>query len=111
MFNKVRRYKEYNKSGDVFLVVFFDEIGFVEVLKYNFFKVLYSLLELGDGVFFDVVVVGILNWVLDVVKMNRVIYLFRFELDVDDLFEIGKFLREVGSDKVGFGIFGICLGY
>lgn len=74
-------------------------------------KVLYSLLELGDGVFFDVVVVGILNWVLDVVKMNCVIYLFWFELDVDDLFDIGKFLREVGSERIVFGVFCICLGY
>lgn len=33
-------------------------------------------------------VVGILNWVFDLVKMNRVIYLFRFEMDKKELYEI-----------------------
>lgn len=75
VFEKVKKYRKYNIVSDVLFVVFFDEIGFVEILKYNFFKVLYSLLELSESLFFDVVVVGIFNWVLDVVKMNCVIYL------------------------------------
>lgn len=33
-------------------------------------------------------VVGILNWVFDLVKMNRVIYFFRLEMDEKELYEI-----------------------
>lgn len=36
----------------------------------------------------DVFVVGILNWVFDVVKMNRVIYFLRLEMGENELFEI-----------------------
>lgn len=36
----------------------------------------------------DVFVVGILNWVFDLVKMNRVIYFLRLEMSENELFEI-----------------------
>lgn len=106
VFNKARRYKEHNKSGDVLPVVLLDEIGLAEVSKYNPLKVLHSLLEPGDGAFPDVAVVGISNWALDAAKMNRAIHLSRPEPDVEDLFETGKSLREAGSDKAGLGISG-----
>ena len=103
VFNKARRYKEHNKSGDVLPVVLLDEIGLAEVSKYNPLKVLHSLLEPGDSAFPDVAVVGISNWALDAAKMNRAIHLSRPEPDVEDLFETGKSLREAGSDKIGLG--------
>ena len=104
VFNKARKYKEHNKSGDVLPVVLLDEIGLAEVSKYNPLKVLHSLLEPGDGAFPDVAVVGISNWALDAAKMNRAIHLSRPEPDVDDLFETGKSLREAGSYKGGPGV-------
>ncbi|XP_068731188.1 uncharacterized protein [Montipora capricornis] len=106
VFNKARKYKEHNKSGDVLPVVLLDEIGLAEVSKYNPLKVLHSLLEPGDGAFPDVAVVGISNWALDAAKMNRAIHLSRPEPDVSDLFETGKSLREAGSYKAGLGISG-----
>ena len=104
VFNKARKYKEHNKSGDVLPVVLLDEIGLAEVSKYNPLKVLHSLLEPGDGAFPDVAVVGISNWALDAAKMNRAIHLSRPEPDEDDLFETGKSLRESGSYKAGLGV-------
>lgn len=76
-------------------------------------KVFYNFLELDNKVILNVFVVGILNWVFDVVKMNRVIYFLRLEMDEKELYEIviliiklliGKFdLLDVvvieGSDK------------
>ena len=104
VFNKARKYKEHNKSGDVLPVVLLDEIGLAEVSKYNPLKVLHSLLEPGDSAFPDVAVVGISNWALDAAKMNRAIHLSRPEPDVEDLFETGKSLREADSGKIGLGV-------
>ena len=97
VFEKAKKYKEHNKSGDVLPVVLLDEIGLAEVSKYNPLKVLHNLLEPGDSMFPDVAVVGISNWALDAAKMNRAIHLSRPEPDVEDLFETGKSLREAGS--------------
>ena len=104
VFDKAKRYKKHNKSGDVLPVVLLDEIGLAEVSKYNPLKVLHSLLEPGDSIFPDVAVVGISNWALDAAKMNRAIHLSRPEPDVDDLFETGKSLREAGSGSSNFGV-------
>ena len=103
VFEKARKYKEHNKSGDVLPVVLLDEIGLAEVSKYNPLKVLHSLLEPGDSAFPDVAVVGISNWALDAAKMNRAIHLSRPEPDVDDLFDTGKSLREADSERTGLG--------
>ena len=104
VFEKAKKYKEHNKSGDVLPVVLLDEIGLAEVSKYNPLKVLHSLLEPGDSIFPDVAVVGISNWALDAAKMNRAIHLSRPEPDVDDLFETGKSLREAGSGISDSGV-------
>ncbi|CAH3117502.1 unnamed protein product, partial [Pocillopora meandrina] len=104
VFEKARKYKEHNKSGDILPVVLLDEIGLAEVSQYNPLKVLHSLLEPGDGAFPDVAVVGISNWALDAAKMNRAIHLSRPEPDVDDLFDTGKSLREAGSERTAFGV-------
>ena len=104
VFEKARKYKEHNKTGDVLPVVLLDEIGLAEVSKYNPLKVLHSLLEPGDSPFPNVAVVGISNWALDAAKMNRAIHLSRPEPDVDDLFETGKSLREANLDRSGFGV-------
>ena len=103
VFDKAKRYKKHNSSGDVLPVVLLDEIGLAEVSKYNPLKVLHSLLEPGDSIFPDVAVVGISNWALDAAKMNRAIHLSRPEPDVDDLFETGKSLREAGSGSNNSG--------
>lgn len=59
--------------------------------------------------FFDVVVVGIFNWVLDVVKMNCVIYLLWLEFDVEDLYEIGILLWDINMDLCGIRVLFICI--
>lgn len=69
--------------------VIFDEIGLVEILRFNFLKVLYFLLEFEGRDILEVVVVGILNWFFDLVKMNRVIYLLRLDMDEEEFFIIG----------------------
>lgn len=51
-------------------------------------KVFYNLLELEIRIILDVFVVGIFNWVFDLVKMNRVIYFLRLEMDENEFFEI-----------------------
>lgn len=104
VFDKARKYREYNATGDVLPVVLLDEIGLAEISKYNPLKVLHSLLEPGDGTFPNVAVVGISNWALDAAKMNRAIHLSRPEPDVDDLFETGKSLRGANSDGNGLGV-------
>ena len=104
VFEKARKYKEHNKSGDILPVVLLDEIGLAEISQYNPLKVLHSLLEPGDGAFPDVAVVGISNWALDAAKMNRAIHLSRPEPDVDDLFDTGKSLREAGSERTALGV-------
>jgi len=104
VFEKARKYKEHNKTGDVLPVVLLDEIGLAEISKYNPLKVLHSLLEPGDSAFPNVAVVGISNWALDAAKMNRAIHLSRPEPDVDDLFETGKSLREANLDRNGHGV-------
>ncbi|XP_028396105.1 uncharacterized protein LOC114520095 [Dendronephthya gigantea] len=92
VFEKARKYKDYNKDGNVLPVVLLDEVGLAENSKYNPLKVLHSLLEPGKGKFPDVPVVGISNWSLDAAKMNRAIHLFRPEPSIDDLIETGKSL-------------------
>ena len=104
VFDKARKYREHNTTGDVLPVVLLDEIGLAEISKYNPLKVLHSLLEPGDGTFPNVAVVGISNWALDAAKMNRAIHLSRPEPDVDDLFETGKSLRGANSDRNGLGV-------
>ena len=95
VFEKARKYKEYNDTSDVLPVVLLDEIGLAEISKYNPLKVLHSLLEPADGDFPDVAVVGISNWALDAAKMNRAIHLSRPEPDVKDLYETGLSIRHV----------------
>lgn len=104
VFDKARKYREHNTTGDVLPVVLLDEIGLAEISKYNPLKVLHSLLEPGDGTFPNVAVVGISNWALDAAKMNRAIHLSRPEPDVDDLFETGKSLRLANTDRNGLGV-------
>jgi hypothetical protein len=70
------------KKGEDRPVVIFDEIGLAELSPYNPLKVLHPLLEdekLKVGFF------GISNWTLDLSKMNRLIYLARPDMSVDDL--------------------------
>ena len=104
VFEKARKYREHNKTGDVLPVVLLDEIGLAEISKYNPLKVLHSLLEPGESTFPDVAVVGISNWALDAAKMNRAIHLSRPEPDVEDLFETGKSLREANIGRKGPGV-------
>ena len=104
VFEKAKKYREYNKTSDVLPVVLLDEIGLAEISKYNPLKVLHSLLEPGNNSFPDVAVVGISNWALDAAKMNRAIHLSRPEPDVKDLFETGISLREANMDRDATGM-------
>ncbi len=93
VFEKARKYKSYNKDGNVLPVVLLDEVGLAENSKYNPLKVLHSLLEPGEGELPDVAVVGISNWSLDAAKMNRAIHLSRPEPTEEDLYETGHSLH------------------
>ncbi|XP_028396214.1 uncharacterized protein LOC114520187 [Dendronephthya gigantea] len=101
VFEKARKYKDYNKDGNVLPVVLLDEVGLAENSKYNPLKVLHSLLEPGEGKLPDVAIVGISDWSLDAAKMNRAIHLSRPELNKEDLYEIGHSLHyaDEGDDS------------
>ena len=85
LFDKARENAQDNESSNILTVFFFDEIGLAEISKNNPLKVLHNLLEEKD---LKVAFVGISNWTLDASKMNRAVYLARWDLDKVDLLEI-----------------------
>jgi hypothetical protein len=71
--------------------IIFDEIGLAELSKHNPLKVLHPLLEHPEkGISF----IGMSNWTLDLSKMNRLIFVSRPELTLDDLKSIFKKITE-----------------
>ncbi|OMJ88238.1 hypothetical protein SteCoe_9902 [Stentor coeruleus] len=70
-------------------VVVFDEIGLAEVSKHNPLKVLHSLLE-NENI--KTSFIGISNWRLDASKMNRALYLSRFDPNEKDINETGNMI-------------------
>lgn len=87
MFECVKIFEKYD--SDVLFFVIFDEIGLVEILRFNFLKVMYFLLEFEGRDRLEVVVVGILSWFFDLVEMKIVIYLLRLDMDEEEFFIIG----------------------
>ena len=80
------RGEKYIKEGaDDKPVVIFDEIGLAELSPFNPLKILHPLLEKpGMTVGF----IGLSNWTLDLSKMNRMIYVSRPDMEIQDLNEI-----------------------
>jgi hypothetical protein len=72
-------------SKQVTGLVFIDELGLAEISEKNPLKVLHPYLEAKDR---DYAFVGISNWVLDLSKMNRMIFLARPELSSTELMAI-----------------------
>ena len=85
LFKKAKQNARDNENSNILTVFFFDEIGLAEISKNNPLKVLHNLLEEKDML---VAFVGISNWTLDASKMNRAVYLARWDLDKIDLLEI-----------------------
>ena len=85
LFRKAKQNARDNENSNILTVFFFDEIGLAEISKNNPLKVLHNLLEEKDML---VAFVGISNWTLDASKMNRAVYLARWDLDKVDLLEI-----------------------
>lgn len=85
LFERAKQNAEDNEFNNILTVFFFDEIGLAEISPNNPLKVLHDLLEEED---LNVAFLGISNWTLDASKMNRAVYLARWDLDYDDLLEI-----------------------
>lgn len=83
VFRRGEKYIEY--QGEDKPVVVFDEIGLAELSPYNPLKVLHPLLEKKD---MKVGFIGLSNWTLDLSKMNRLIFISRPDMELQDLLEI-----------------------
>ncbi|OMJ85343.1 hypothetical protein SteCoe_13379 [Stentor coeruleus] len=86
--------KVFEKANEKFnknqiSVVVFDEIGLAEVSIHNPLKVLHSLLE-NENIRSSFI--GISNWRLDASKMNRALYLSRFDPNEKDIEETGNMI-------------------
>lgn len=85
LFQRAQQNAKDNEFNNILTVFFFDEIGLAEISPNNPLKVLHDLLEEED---LQVAFLGISNWTLDASKMNRAVYLARWDLDREDLVEI-----------------------
>lgn len=83
-------------------VIVFDEIGLAEVSKHNPLKILHSLLEIEN---IKTAFIGITNWRLDASKMNRALYLFRGEPQLEELKSTAKLmLKNIRGKKISKSI-------
>ena len=93
-----RRGEKYiEQEGEDRPVVIFDEIGLAELSPYNPLKVLHPLLEKKD---MQVGFIGLSNWTLDLSKMNRLIFISRPDMELNDLVEIFESSLAAGEDKI-----------
>jgi nucleoside-triphosphatase THEP1 len=90
LFERAKQNAKDNEFNNILTVFFFDEIGLAEISPNNPLKVLHDLLEEED---LQVAFLGISNWTLDASKMNRAVYLARWDLDREDLIEISSHYR------------------
>jgi hypothetical protein len=67
--------------------IIFDEIGLAELSKHNPLKILHPLLEEENS---KISFIGMSNWTLDMSKMNRLLFVSRPELTIEDLKSIFK---------------------
>ena len=65
--------------------IVFDEIGLAELSPHNPLKILHPYLERPES---KIAFLGMSNWTLDLSKMNRLIYVARADLELDDLMSI-----------------------
>ena len=84
VFERGRKYLANNQSSDT-PTVLFDEIGLAELSPHNPLKVLHPLLENQDRKGNEIAFIGLSNWTLDLSKMNRLIYVARADLELNDL--------------------------
>jgi hypothetical protein len=96
LFERAKQIAKDNEFNNILTVFFFDEIGLAEISPNNPLKVLHDLLEEEN---LQVAFLGISNWTLDASKMNRAVYLARWDLDYEDLLEICQHYRKKTSLK------------
>jgi hypothetical protein len=101
VFTRGEKYRQDAKGDDTPTVIF-DEIGLAELSKHNPLKILHPYLEKPES---KISFLGMSNWTLDLSKMNRLIYISRPELTIEDLnsifdkvllsFKVEKFQTEL----------------
>lgn len=84
VYDRAKFYLERKGATDKPVVVF-DEIGLAELSPHNPLKVLHPLLEDPKS---KIAFFGISNWTLDLSKMNRLVYLARPDMSLNDLQQI-----------------------
>jgi len=94
VFRRGEKYLE--QEGEDRPVVVFDEIGLAELSPYNPLKVLHPLLEKKD---MKVGFIGLSNWTLDLSKMNRLIFISRPDMELNDLVDIFESSLAIGNEK------------
>ncbi|EAR87838.2 AAA domain, dynein subfamily protein (macronuclear) [Tetrahymena thermophila SB210] len=87
--NKVEQYKKQNEQKNYISMVHLEEIGLAEISPHNPLKVLHQTLEKPE-----IAIACISNWPLDQSKMNRMLAIYRLDVDEDELVEILKSTQE-----------------
>ena len=93
VFDKATQFQKGSNKDEEFSVVYFDELGLAEISPNNPLKILHFTLE-PEKEEDKVAFIGISNWTLDASKMNRLIFVARPDLDLDDLFETAKVIAK-----------------
>ena len=78
-------------------LIVFDELGLSELSPSNPLKVLHSELEIGldpNEINKKVSFIGISNWLLDALKMNRCIFLALPDFKINDIYEVVRPIDE-----------------
>ncbi|KAL4499723.1 hypothetical protein ABPG72_017263 [Tetrahymena utriculariae] len=87
--NKVEQYKKQNEQKKYISMVHLEEIGLAEISPHNPLKVLHSTLEKPE-----IAIACISNWPLDQSKMNRMLAIYRLDVDEDELIEILQYTQD-----------------
>ncbi|EAR87839.2 hypothetical protein TTHERM_00006030 (macronuclear) [Tetrahymena thermophila SB210] len=87
--NKVEQYKKQNEQKNYISMVHLEEIGLAEISPHNPLKVLHQTLEKPE-----IAIACISNWPLDQSKMNRMLAIYRLDVDEEELVEILKSTQE-----------------
>ncbi|KAL4476131.1 hypothetical protein ABPG74_009864 [Tetrahymena malaccensis] len=87
--NKVDQYKKQNENSKYISMVHLEEIGLAEISPHNPLKVLHQTLENPE-----IAIACISNWPLDQSKMNRMLAIYRLDVDQEELVETLKCTEE-----------------
>ncbi|KAL4476130.1 hypothetical protein ABPG74_009863 [Tetrahymena malaccensis] len=87
--NKVEQYKKQNEQKNYISMVHLEEIGLAEISPHNPLKVLHQTLEKPE-----IAIACISNWPLDQSKMNRMLAIYRLDVDEEELVEILQYTQD-----------------